>query len=76
MVNPFENIMQSTAQQLSIKITVTLEDFFNRTLTLAIAFVRRPVIRRQMLAANDEEAGGSSPITVFKPNIRRNGTKY
>ena len=36
-------------------------------LTLEIAFVNRPVILRQMLAANEEEAGGNSPITVFKP---------
>jgi len=32
-----------------------------------MAFVSRPVILRQMLAANEEEAGGNSPITVFKP---------
>ena len=39
-----------------------------KLLTLAIALVSRPVILRQMFAASEDEAGGSSPITVFKPD--------
>ena len=35
--------------------------------TLAMAFVSLPVILRQIFAAREEEAGGSSPITVFRP---------
>ena len=32
-----------------------------------MALVSRPVILRQILAANDDDAGGNSPITVFNP---------
>ena len=41
-----------------------------------MALVNRPVILRQMLAAKDEEAGGNSPMTVFKPvKMRQLNTK-
>ena len=40
---------------------------FLEIVTLEIAFVSLPVILRQMLAASEDEAGGNSPITVFKP---------
>ena len=42
---------------------------FLKTVTLEIAFVSLPVILRQMLAASEDEAGGNSPITVFKPTM-------
>ena len=32
-----------------------------------MALVNLPVILRQMLAANEDDAGGNSPITVFNP---------
>ena len=41
-----------------------------------MAFVSRPVILRQMLAASEEEAGGNSPITVFKPEITSTDKSY
>ena len=52
---------------LLISISRRMLHAFLEIVTLEIAFVSLPVILRQMLAANEDEAGGNSPITVFKP---------
>ena len=52
---------------LLISISKRMLHAFLEIVTLEIAFVSLPVILRQMLAASEDEAGGNSPITVFKP---------
>lgn len=54
---------------LLISIARRVLPAFLKTVTLEIAFVSLPVILRQMLAASEDEAGGNSPITVFKPTM-------
>lgn len=54
---------------LLISIARRMLPAFLKTVTLEIAFVSLPVILRQMLAASEDEAGGNSPITVFKPTM-------
>lgn len=49
---------------------------FLEIVTLEIAFVSLPVILRQMLAASEDEAGGNSPITVFKPTMTSTTCMY
>lgn len=71
----FTLILGYSAHHFIKKKTPPWNKYFSSSLpTLEMAFVRRPVILRQMLAANEDEAGGNSPITVFKPVITSTDT--